>query len=85
MCWTMNLSSTQKGQAVRRCQCRLSLFPTRHFYHGILFWNTVGLRSARACRTDGGMGAGVDVEQEHLLRERNAIHSSLASATGVLG
>lgn len=32
----------------------------------------------------GGGGAG-DFEQEHLLREQNAIHSSLQSATGVLG
>ncbi|CAN0321726.1 unnamed protein product, partial [Scytosiphon promiscuus] len=32
----------------------------------------------------GGAGQG-DLEQEHLLREQNAIHSSLQSATGVLG
>ena len=30
-------------------------------------------------------GGGGDYEQEHLLREQNAIHSSLQSATGVLG
>eukprot|EP00903_Cladosiphon_okamuranus_P012505 g11709.t1 len=40
-------------------------------------------KSSRADRGEGG-GAG-DFEQEHLLREQNAIHSSLQSATGVLG
>lgn len=39
----------------------------------------------KSARTDGGVGRGNDMEQEHLLREQNAIHSSLQSATGVLG
>ncbi|CAM9903847.1 unnamed protein product [Phaeothamnion confervicola] len=33
----------------------------------------------------GGGAGGPDADTEHLLRERNAIHSSLRSATGVLG
>eukprot|EP00904_Undaria_pinnatifida_P009012 jgi/Undpi1/5240/HiC_scaffold_2.g00521.m1 len=33
----------------------------------------------------GSPSGGGDYEQEHLLREQNAIHSSLQSATGVLG
>ncbi|CAM9455922.1 unnamed protein product [Ectocarpus sp. 13 AM-2016] len=40
-------------------------------------------KSSRADR-GGGDGTG-DFEQEHLLREQNAIHNSLQSATGVLG
>ncbi|CAM9906907.1 unnamed protein product, partial [Ectocarpus sp. 12 AP-2014] len=37
-------------------------------------------------RADRGGGDGTgEFEQEHLLREQNAIHNSLQSATGVLG
>lgn len=36
-------------------------------------------------RTDGSVQTGGNAEQEHLLREQNAIHSSLISASGVLG
>ncbi|CAN0167858.1 unnamed protein product [Pylaiella littoralis] len=39
----------------------------------------------KSSRADRGPGGGGDLEQEHLLREQNAIHSSLQSATGVLG
>ncbi|CAM9990117.1 unnamed protein product, partial [Hapterophycus canaliculatus] len=39
-------------------------------------------KSSRPDRAGAGHG---DLEQEHLLREQNAIHSSLQSATGVLG
>lgn len=48
------------------------------FCFALLFFVCVG----RADRGGGGAG---DLEQEHLLREQNAIHSSLQSATGVLG
>ena len=56
---------------------------TRFFQRSLFFVRA--FVCARVGRADRGGGGAGDFEQEHLLREQNAIHSSLQSATGVLG